>query len=175
MSPTRSTDDGGDAEGDGPAVDGPAADAVLEAELRALRPVGVPAELAARIGRGIDANLAARGRPWRRWAAAGLGLAASVAVALLVWRIGPRPGVGTGAQLPTPPATTKSEQVGPTVPPGPRPVTLAACRVALARSPAALDALLDADARRPFASAGGTDGPRPFQLTGGPDPLGLPN
>jgi hypothetical protein len=58
-----------------------------------------------------------------------------------------------------------------------RPVTLAAYRGALARSPEALDALLDAEARRPFAPAGGAAGSRAFQLagTGGANGPDLPN
>src|SRR5436190_18911690 len=106
MNPLRSAS--GDADDPGTAAE---AESALEAELRALHPQPFPPALTARIGRDIAVDTRRRG-----WVMAGLGLAASVAVALVVWRAGTRPGGGPDTYLPIPPPpplTSKPDRITP--------------------------------------------------------------
>jgi hypothetical protein len=138
------------------------ADDALEAELHSLRPRELPDDLV----RGIEASLAdesgkATGKPatWLRVAAAAVGLAACVAVASLLWR-GGRGGAPTD---PAPVAVTPGPAESRTAQSGrPDGVTLAEYRAAFARSPAAMDALLEQDAPRPMKPARRTASFRAF-------------
>ena len=133
------------------------ADDELEAELHALR----PRELPGRLVQGIEASLVAEGergssrRPalWMRVAGAAAGLAACVTVAAVLWSRGR--GVSGPDGVPivrtSKPAPTHVAAAGGQGQPGG--ATLGAYRAALARSPDAVDALLEQDARRPTKPA----------------------
>ena len=122
-------------------------DNALEAELHSLRPRALPDRLVRDIEAPLADEAAATRRPavWLRVAAAAVGLAACVAVAAFFWRErGATPADDPGVAV-TPPAVELREA------PGERPggVTLAEYRAAFARSPEAMDALLERDAPRP--------------------------
>jgi hypothetical protein len=120
----------------------------LEAELAALRPAQPSAELFQRVGR----ELQRRPGFWARaWFIGPVAAAACAAVVLLVWRGGARPvgsvvPVATTTQVPTTTGVADDSDLP----------ALATYRRAWARSPAALDALLDRHASRSLAGGSGT-------------------
>jgi hypothetical protein len=122
---------------------GPESGDPLEAELSALRPAALPAQVISRIAAEVESDDAPRlqsraSRPRVRWMIGALaaGLAASIAIVAFIRH---------GRTLPQHPEIV----IGPSAPHVPlqaasnRPVTLAAYRIALARSPEDALALLD--------------------------------
>jgi hypothetical protein len=106
----------------------------LEAELSALRPLEVSPGLRRRVAERLsEAPPASPGRPWRLALAGGLA-AACLAAIILRWAGGWRVGTEAVVALPRPAPAAPVEDSGP---------TLLAYERALARSPEALDALLD--------------------------------
>jgi hypothetical protein len=106
----------------------------LEAELEALTPREPSPELGRRVAAQLNVRPAAR--PWRSEAVLALAAAVLAAIGLSL----PRPAVTV--RPPDAPVVVRAD-------PGP---SLAAYEAALARSPAALDALLDRHATRPPAT-----------------------
>jgi hypothetical protein len=108
----------------------------LEAELEALTPREPSPELRRRVSERLAVTPAARRQLWRSEAVLALAAAVLAAIGLSL----PRPAVNV--RPPDPPAVVRAD-------PGP---SLAAYERALARSPEALDALLDRHAARPSAA-----------------------
>jgi len=133
----------------------PESDDPLEAELVALRPVALTPQAVSRIAEAVgsgdrERSRSAGGRPRVRWVIGALaaGLAASVAVTAWVRHVQSVRRYDV--------ATTTGTQVHPVVPttaPPERPITLAAYRSALSRSPEEALALLDRDGRASAAEA----------------------
>lgn len=125
----------------------------LEAELTGLRPVRPSPALRGRIGR----QLGERPRPalpWRLVVAGGMAVAACLVVTAILWRSSTRPAPTPGPRevVLQPPPT--SRQVAAAWDAGLPPPTKRAYQQALARSPEAMDELLDRHAARLLRSAG---------------------
>lgn len=132
-----------------------ATDDALAAELRALRPAPLPPSLSARIGRELSDPAQGSGHRW--WWFTAAGIAACLFAGVVLWRVS-NDYVDPIPVVVAPPTTSPGAEL----PPGP---ALAAYRLALSRSPAELDVLLDRHARtsltpdrRPPVRAGAVTG-----------------